>query len=74
MKAIHGTSFKKAVIPALDIKAARIAAINSSHGHLTTFLRSRGYAPSTAWVAMQGKLRGPKALRIVEEIKREFGL
>jgi len=74
MNAIHRTGIKKSVIPVVDIRAARIAAINSSHGHLTTFLRARGFAPSTAWYAMQGKLRGPKARLIVETVRSEFGL
>ncbi|HAX90636.1 MAG TPA: hypothetical protein DCY07_00295 [Rhodospirillaceae bacterium] len=74
MKRIHSTRNKKTAEPAIDIVAARIAALRSPHGHLTAFIRSKGYPVSTAWVAMQGKLNGPKARIIVEDVKREFGI
>lgn len=73
MKTIHRTD-KKKTTPVVDITAARIAAIKSGHGTLTAFLRSRGFAPSTAWYAMQGRLRGPRARQIVEAVKAEFGV
>ena len=72
MKTIHRTD-KKKTTPVVDITAARIAAIKSG-GTLTAFLRSRGFAPSTAWYAMQGRLRGPRARQIVEAVKAEFGV
>jgi len=74
MKNIHIRTAKKTPGPAIDLIAARIAAMRSSHGNLTSFIKTRGYPLSTAWVAMQGKLRGPKARAIVEDVKREFGV
>lgn len=74
MKSIHSVREKKEAAPAVDIVAARIAAMRSNHGNLTNFIRSRGYPFSTAWVAMQGKICGPKARAIVEDVKREFGV
>lgn len=58
----------------IDVKSARIAAINSKWGSLKAFCEAQGYPVSTAWVAMQGKLRGPKARLIVEDVKREFNV
>lgn len=58
----------------VDIQAARCAAIRSEYGDLTNFMKARGYPVSTAWFAMQGRIRGPKSQRIVEDVKATFGL
>lgn len=60
--------------PPVDIRSARIAAIQSEHGSLFAFLDSHGYPRATAWEALAGKFDGPKARAIVEHVKREFGL
>ena len=65
---------KKQTEPAVDIKEARIAAMRSEYGDLTNFMRRRGYPICTAWFAMQGRIRGPKSRRIVEDVKATFGL
>lgn len=65
---------KKEPVPAVDIKEARIAAMRSEYGDLTNFMKQRGYPVCTAWFAMQGRIRGPKSRRIVEDVKATFGL
>jgi len=74
MKGNHMISTKKQPVPALDIKEARIAAMRSEFGDLTNFMKQRGYPICTAWFAMQGRIRGPKSQRIVEDVKTTFGL
>lgn len=65
---------QSAAAPLLDIRAARIAALQSSHKSLHAFILSNGYPLGTAWEAMRGKFSGPKARQIVEHVKREFGI
>lgn len=60
--------------PAVDIRAARAAALQSSWGSLHAFVISKGFVPCTAWQAIHGKYRGPKARLIVEAVRSEFGL
>jgi len=77
MKRINFTSKGKKTgrgVPPLDIRAARIAALQSSHKSLHAFILSNGYPLGTAWEAMRGKFSGPKARQIVEHVKREFGI
>lgn len=74
MKGNHTMRTKKEPVPAVDIKEARIAAMRSEFGDLTNFMRRRGYPICTAWFAMQGRIRGPKSQRIVEDVKATFGL
>ena len=61
-------------VPPLDIRAARIAALQSSHKSLHAFILSQGYPLGTAWEAMRGKFNGPKARKIVECVKRVFAV
>lgn len=64
----------RAVVPPVDIRSARIAALQSSHKSLHAFILSQGYPLGTAWEALRGKFNGPKARVIVEHVKREFGV
>lgn len=57
-----------------NIKAARVAALNSKWGSLAAFCTANGYPPCTAWYAMQGKSLGPKGRAIIKHIKCEFGV
>lgn len=59
---------------AVDIRSARAAALRSSWGSLHAFVIAQGFIPCTAWDALNGKYRGPKARLIVETVKSEFGL
>lgn len=77
MKRINFTDAGKknrAEVPPLDIRAARIAAIQSPHKSLHAFILSQGYPLGTAWEALRGKFNGPKARIIVDHVKREFGV